>query len=126
MGVNMVRTHLEGGAPARLNVDAALASGTVVGHDTTGLANGRKTVTTAGTDVVLAVSTAAKWAIITAETDNTDIIVVGATGVDATLATRTGVPLFPGDSVTILCDNLDDIFIDSLVNGEGVSFTHGT
>src|SRR3990167_10201440 len=42
-----------------------LAAGTaaigVVGHNTTGLANGVTTVTTAGTDVVLSGSTACKW-----------------------------------------------------------------
>lgn len=97
-----------------------------VGHNITGIGHGVTTVTTAGTDVALAGSTACKSVIITAQTDNTNIIAVGATGVDATVATGTGVPLSPGDSVSIDIDNLADIFIDSLVNGEGVRYTYFT
>lgn len=97
-----------------------------VGHDTTGLGHGVTTVTTAGTDVVLAGSTACKWVTIQAQTDNTNKVAVGATGVDATVATGTGIILDPGDSITILTDNLADIYIDSLVNGEGVRYVYGT
>jgi len=97
-----------------------------VGHDTTALGHGVTTVTTAGTDVVLAASTACKWVIIQAQTDNTNKIAVGAIGVDATIATGTGVVLDPGDSITLLVDNLADVYIDSLVNGEGVRYTYGT
>lgn len=98
----------------------------VIGHNTTNLADGVTTVTTAGTDVALAGSTTAKWVIIQAQTDNTGIIAVGNTGVDATVATGTGVALAAGESITIPCDNLSDIFIDSTVNGEGVRYTYGT
>lgn len=97
-----------------------------VGHDITGIGHGVTTVTTAGTDVALAASTPCKSVVITAQTDNTNIIAVGATGVDATVATGTGVPLSPGDSICIDIDNLADIFIDSLVNGEGVRYTYFT
>lgn len=93
---------------------------------TTGLNTGRKTVTTAGTAVAIASSTTCKWVAITAETDNTDIIVVGDSGVVASLATREGVPLSAGDSIVIPIDNLSDVYIDSLVNGEGVTFLYGT
>ena len=99
---------------------------TMGGHNITGIAHGVKTVTSAGTDVVLASSTAAKLVIVQAQTDNTDKIAVGGTGVDATVATGTGIILDPGDSVTLPCDNLADIFIDSLVSGEGVRFTYFT
>lgn len=98
----------------------------VAGHNTTGIGHGVKTVTTAGTDVALASTTAAKWVTIQAQTDNTNYIAVGATGVDATVATGTGIMLAAGDSITIPCDDLAEIFIDSLVNGEGVRFTYGT
>lgn len=97
-----------------------------VGHDVTGIGNGVKVVTTAGTDVVLAASTACKMVFIQAQTDNTSAIAVGATGVDATLATGTGIILYPGESITLAVDNLADVFIDSLVNGEGVRFTYLT
>lgn len=67
------------------NIDTAVTSKyiTEVGH-------GVQTVTTAGTDVALAASTVCKRVDIQAQTDNTGLIAVGATGVDATVATGTG------------------------------------
>jgi len=97
-----------------------------VGHDITGIADGVTVVATAGTDVALAGSTTCKLVIIQAQTDNTSIVAVGATGVDATVATGTGIVLYPGESITLLCDDLADIFIDSLVSGEGVRYTYLT
>lgn len=116
------------------NVDVvtlpALATGTnvigKVGHDITGIGHGVTTVTTAGTDIALASSTACKKVVIQAQTDNTGIIAVGATGVDATEATGTGVILYPGDAFELEIDNLADIYIDSTVNGEGVRYTYFT
>lgn len=101
------------------NIDANTAP-------TTGLNTGRKVVTTAGTAVALASSTTCKWVAITAETDNTSTIVIGDSGVIASLSTREGVPLGAGDSIVIPIDNLADVYIDSLVNGEGVTFLYGT
>lgn len=101
------------------NIDANTAP-------TTGLNTGRKVVTTAGTAVALATSTTCKWVQITAETDNTDLIVVGDSGVIASLSTREGTPLYAGDTLTIPIDNLADVYIDSLVSGEGVTFLYGT
>ena len=93
------------------------------GHDVTGVLSGRKVVTTAGTRVALAGSTAAKSVLICAETDNTGVIVVGsAAGVIAAIGTREGIPLAAGDAVSLRCDNLADIGIDSTVNGDGVTF----
>jgi len=90
---------------------------TTIGH-------GVQTVTTAGTDVALAASTACKRVTIQAQTDNTGLIAVGATGVDATEATGTGIILYAGDSFELEIDNLEDVYIDSTVNGEGVRFTY--
>lgn len=101
------------------NIDANTAP-------TTGLNTGRKVVTTAGTAVAIASSTTCKWVAITAETDNTDIVVVGDSGVIASLSTREGIPLYPNDSITIPIDNLADVYIDSVVSGEGVTFLYGT
>ena len=95
-----------------------------VGHDVTGIGHGVKVVTTAGTDVVLATTTACKLVIIQAQTDNTGIIAVGASGVDATIATGTGVALYAGESITLLADDLADIYIDATVSGEGVRYTY--
>lgn len=109
---------------------ASIATGTNaigrVGHDVTGVGHGVKTVTTAGTDVALAASTACKKVDIQAQTDNTSLIAVGGSGVDATIATGTGIVLYPGDVYSLEIDNLADIYIDSLVNGEGVRFTYYT
>jgi hypothetical protein len=111
-------------------VQAALNAGAnVIGkvdHTTTGISHGKKTVTTAGTDVVLAASTPAKWVTIQAYRANTKDIAVGGTGVDAAEATGDGVALAPGASITLSIDNLADVFIDATVSGEGVRFTYGT
>ena len=120
-------------ADGHLQVDSlsALPVGTnvigKVGHDITGIGHGVKTVTTAGTDVPLVASpTPAKGVIVQAQSDNTDKVAVGATGVDATEATGTGILMEPGDAVSLLCDDLADIYIDALVNGEGVRFSYFT
>jgi 2-succinyl-5-enolpyruvyl-6-hydroxy-3-cyclohexene-1-carboxylate synthase len=83
------------------------------------IGDGVKTVTTAGTDVVLAASTKVSWVIIQAQTDNTGVIGVGATGVDATVATGDGICLAAGESVAFPCDDLAEIFID------GVRYVYG-
>lgn len=118
------------GSEMQVDVVAALPAGTneigKVDHAITGIGHGVKTVTTAGTDVALAASTACKRVTIQAQTDNTSLIAVGATGVDATIATGTGVVLYPGDVFELEIDNLADIYIDSLVNGEGVRYTYFT
>ncbi|KKK63851.1 hypothetical protein LCGC14_2990110, partial [marine sediment metagenome] len=88
----------------------------------TGVADGIKVVSSAGTDVVLASSTTCKRVIVQAQTDNTNLVAVGGAGVDATVATGTGVALWPGEAVDFEIDNLADIYIDSLVSGEGVRF----
>lgn len=101
----------------------------MVGSDLSGsgiasIAHGVKVVAVAGTDEALATSTACKRVTIMAQTDNTSIIAVGASGVDATVATGTGIVLYPGDSYELDIDNLADIYIDALVSGEGVRFVY--
>lgn len=103
------------------SIDEAVSS-----QQITGVGHGVTTVTTAGTDVALAGSTACKRITIQAQTDNTSAIAVGASGVDATIATGTGILLYPGDVFELDTDNLADVFIDSLVNGEGVRYTYFT
>lgn len=89
------------------------------------IGHGVKTVTTAGTDVVLATTQNAKWVIIQAQTDNTGYVAVGTSGVDATVATGTGVLLAAGESVTLPANDLANIYIDATVNGDGVRYTYG-
>jgi len=97
-----------------------------VSHPTTTFGHGVKTVTTAGTDVPLSASSVVVlWITIQAQTDNTNYVAVGGSGVDATIATGTGVALAPGQSITLPVANLNAIYIDSLVNGEGVRYTYG-
>lgn len=88
------------------------------------IGDGRKVVTTAGTAVALATATAAKSVTITAETDNTGIISVGGSGVIASLATRRGTPLNAGDSMSLDISDLAVVYIDSTVNGDGVTYTY--
>ena len=90
----------------------------------TGIGDGRKVVATAGTREALAASTTAKMVIITAETDNTNPVVVGGATVVAALATRQGTPLYAGETITLPCDNLADIYLDVLTNGEGVTYVY--
>lgn len=99
-----------------------------VDHTTLRVRHGVKTVTTAGTDVPLvALSTPANWVIVQAQTDNTGGIAVGGSGVDATVATGTGIYLTASSApVTLAVSNLEDVYIDSTVNGEGVRFTFGS
>lgn len=108
-----------------LQVDAAGKVLTVSDHATRTLGHGVKTVTTAGTDVVLANSTPAKWVLLQAQTDNTGYIAIGTAGVDATVATGNGVLLNAGESITLPIDNLADIYIDSIVSGDGVRYLYG-
>ena len=86
--------------------------------------DGRKVVTTAGTRVALATSTDVYDEVnITAETDNTGEIVVGGSSVvGAVGATRRGTPLAAGDTVTYRNVDLSKVYIDSTVNGDGVTW----
>ena len=95
-------------------------------HTTTGIGHGVKTVTTAGTDEALAASTSVKWVIIQAQTDNTGVIAVGGSGVDATVDSGNGILLAASEKVTLPCDNLADIYIDATVSTDGVRYTYGS
>ena len=110
--------------------DAALPAGTNdlgrVGHNVSGISSDRKVVTTAGTAEAIASTTTAKFVQIQAELDNTGIIAVGGSGVVAAAGTREGIALEAGDVIGLPIDDLADVFIDSTVDGEGVTFTYLT
>lgn len=89
------------------------------------IGHGVKTVTTAATAEVLAASTKASWVVIQAQTDNTGIIGIGASGVLATVATGTGIALAAGESIGFPVDNLSDVYVDTTVNGDGVRYIYG-
>src|SRR5690349_20962884 len=92
------------------------------------LTSGRTTVTTGGTAVTLSSTNleGLDWVVITAETDNTGIITVGGSDVVAALATRKGIPLNAGDTISLEVNNLSDVYLDTTVNGDGVTYLAGT
>lgn len=93
----------------------------------TTLTSGRKVVASAGTAVPLvSAPIQVLRCTITAETDNTGAVVVGSSGVIASLATRTGVPLNPGDSYELEISDLSLAYIDSETSGDGVTFNYFT
>lgn len=93
----------------------------------TAIADGRKTVTTAGTRVTLVASTTpCKEVTITAMLANTGVVVIGGATVVASQSTRQGTPLSAGDSLTIAIDDLVKINLDATVSGEGVVFHYLT
>ncbi len=91
-------------------------------HGSSSIGHGKKTVTTAGTDVALATSGSCSKVIIQAYNANTGFIAVGGEGVNAADANGDGILLDAGDSVEVETDALTDIYIDATVNGEGVRF----
>ena len=93
------------------------------GHDA--INDGLKVVTTAGTRVQLsATSVPCKKVFIQANDQNTGEIVIGSvTVVGASGATRRGTALFASQGEWFPVSNLNLIYIDSTVNGEGVYFT---
>ena len=83
----------------------------------TSAGSGQTTVTTAGTQVQLPAQ-ACKAVSIAARPANTGNIFLG----DSTVDSATGRILQPGDAVDLAIDNLNRLYIDSAVNGEGVSY----
>ncbi len=98
-----------------------------VGHDSTGLGDGNQEVAAAGTaEALVGSSTPAKWIVVSAQPANTNEVAVGSATVDATAGAEQGAILAAGDSVTLLIDNVQDVFVDAVTTGEGVSFVYGT
>ena len=80
-------------------------------------------VSTAGTPVQFPDQGCAEVTITAMET-NTDVVTVGGHNVKGAKASRIGQPLEPLQSYTIAIDNLENIFLDSVEDGEGVTFTY--
>ncbi len=80
--------------------------------------NGKKTVTTAGTRVTLAGSTACKSVTIKALIANTGTIYVG----DSSVASTNGYALLAGEAVSLDIANLSTVNLDASVSGEGVTY----
>lgn len=106
-----------------VTISAALPTGTnTVGNvglnALAAIRNGQKNVTTPGTQVALATTTAIKSVTIKAKSTNTGFIYVGATGVNS----GNGFILVKGESVSLDVADLATVFLDSSVGGEGVSY----
>lgn len=84
------------------------------------LGNGKTTVTTAGTRVPLAASTASTSITIRALSTNTGLIYVG----NSSVSSSNGFQLSARETVSMDLDNLAKVFIDSSVNGEGVTYIY--
>lgn len=92
----------------------------ISGGGATSIGTGSKTVTTAGTRVQLATTTSCRRVHIQAKEANTGKIFIGGNAVSST----SGIFLFPTTSITLNISDLDEVYIDSEVNGEGVIFTY--
>jgi len=88
----------------------------------TGITSGSKNVTTAGTREALGASTPITSVTLTANESNTGVIYVGGSTVDST----NGNPIWAGEVARVVIDDLAKVFIDSSVNGEGVTFNYST
>ena len=82
--------------------------------------SGVQTVATAGSRVALASTTAIKSVTVRAKSVNTGLIYVGS----SIVASSNGFQLSAGETVSIDIDNLSKVYIDSAVNGEGVSYVY--
>jgi hypothetical protein len=105
--------------PVSLTATTLTATVTPAGDDV--VADGRDVVTTAGTRVQMQAQ-ACKAVAVTAETDNTGVIVVGSVTCVAALATRRGLPLSAGDTAIFAVDNVNRLYLDSTVSGDGVTW----
>ena len=84
--------------------------------------SGQKTVTTAGTAVALGTLQTDDAVYIKALDSNTGVVAVGNDGADDVTVSN-GIRLLAGEGVILNhVDNLAAIYVDSAVNGEGVSW----
>lgn len=86
------------------------------------VADGRKTVTTAGTAEQFS-ALDCRTVAITALSTNSGVVVIGASSVVAAAGTRRGTPLAASDTAIFAVSNMNLLWADVTVNGEGVSFT---
>ena len=106
----------------RLLVDSLTES---IGHG--GVADGTKTVTTAGTRVQLsATSVPCRRIWIQASSANTGVIVVGSGTCVAAEGTRRGLALWPTQGNFFNVDNLNLIYLDATANNQSVNFYYET
>jgi len=91
-----------------------------VGHDITTITSDEMDVTTAGTAEVLSTTQACKRVDIQAKVRNTGKIYIGGSTVDK----YEGLELRGGDIYSLEIADLNDVYVDSGVDGEGVRYTY--
>lgn len=108
-----------GGIMGRESVQSAVEGANKVSS----FGDGSRTVTTAGTRVQLSTSSVpCKWVEIVGKVANTGSIWVGG----STVADGSGLPLLGLQSTRIPVSNLNLVYLDSTVNGEGVTYVYGS
>lgn len=122
-----INLNLVGGSPTAVNVGNAnagtqrvvIASNQPAIPTTTSLASsvisGAKTVATAGVAEALGAPTTIRGVTIQANIANTGNVLVGS-------SSSQDIVLSPGDIISIDVDNLNVVYIDVTVNGEGVNY----
>lgn len=104
-------SYIKNAAGIRINPATADAPSTLL--------NGKVTVTTAGTEVqISASSVSVKSITIKSLAANTGTIYIG----NSTVASTNGYALAAGQAISFDIDDLNKVYIDSSVNGEGVTY----
>jgi hypothetical protein len=110
------------GIPMPIELDASgnvPVSGSVTTAAPTAIRNGKKTVASAGTaEVIVGSSTTVVGVVIQALESNTGLVYIGDSSVDST----NGMELQAGQATGLAIDNLNKVYVDAAVNGEGVCF----
>lgn len=121
-------TYLAAREASRNGPDAQPARIQEVTHGHIGPIAGRAAVTTAGTAVALnATAQKARRVLVQYAEGSTGVIVVGGSTVVAAVATRNGFALMQeGDWVELEITDLTDVYIDSTVSGDAVTFNYWT
>ena len=89
------------------------------------IVDGRAINVAAGTELqISSTGLIVDYIIVTAETNNTGVMTVGASTSVASLTTRRGTPLLAGESVTLVGVDLSAVYYDATVAGDGITFTY--
>lgn len=94
-------------------------------HSYSIVGDGLQLVASAGTAEALASSsTPCRKVIVQARPENTDVVVVGASTVVAAVGTRRGIALVAGASYTFNVKDVNLLYVDAVVTGEGVTYVY--
>lgn len=89
------------------------------------IGDGLQLVAAAGTaEQLSATSLPCRAVLVQARPENTGNVVVGSSTVVAAAGTRRGIALVPGQNVLLRVTDVDKLYVDAVVSGEGVSFVY--